>query len=352
MRLGLILFFGIGLLHVVQAQTYTGFIYDNHTKAPLRGVSVYFDGTTLGTITDENGYFQITVDGDINAPLMATFMGYAPFTIDTAARGGITHIYLKPTKVNLTEVVVVHDDWSPKKKWRYFRREFLGRTKAGRQSTIKNPEVIQLRYDKNDSILYAYADDQIQIQNDYLGYDITYNLVEFSVKLEPHPFKSEDRELYGTHVKWRGSSFFKETLADQGRIKKRRAKVYNSSLPRFMRAVKFGALEDVGYGLYHNLEAPSVSPNIVFGGYGIAGNTRFLAKLKTFYIQDPQGHISQWKTEKPGQTFQVDFYGIHTPWDQITFYGQFGETRIGDMLPLSYFPSNKKIRGNSDKYNP
>jgi len=346
MRFGLLLFFGIGLLHVLQAQTYTGFIYDKNTKEPLLGVSVYFDGTTLGTITDEKGYFQIAVDGEINAPLMATFMGYSPFTIAAAARGGITHIYLKPTKVNLTEVVLVHDDWQAKKKWKYFRREFLGRTKAGRQSTIKNPEVIQLRYDKNDSILYAYADDQIQIQNDYLGYNITYNLVEFSVKLEPHPYLSDDKELYGTQVKWRGSSFFKETRADRGRIKKRRVKVYHGSLSRFMRAVKYGSLEEIGYRLFQDIKGPAVEPSVVFIGYGMAGQASLTAKPKTFYIQDSDGHISQWQTEKSGQSFQVDFYGIHTPWDRITFYGQFGETRIGDMLPLSYFPwkSNGRLK--------
>jgi hypothetical protein len=107
-----------------------------------------------------------------------------------------------------------------------------------------------------------------------------------------------------------------------------------------MRAVKYGSLEEIGYRLLKNLKGPAVEPSVVFIGYGIAGQTRLSAKPKPFYMQDAVGHVSQWKTEEPGQSFQVDFYGIHTPWDQITFYGQFGETRIGDMLPLSYFPSN------------
>lgn len=41
------------------AQSLSGFVLDEKTKQPLIGVSVYFDGTTNGTSTDDLGRFKI-----------------------------------------------------------------------------------------------------------------------------------------------------------------------------------------------------------------------------------------------------------------------------------------------------
>ena len=41
------------------SQSIKGYVLDKLTKEPLESVSVYFNNTTLGVITNENGYFTI-----------------------------------------------------------------------------------------------------------------------------------------------------------------------------------------------------------------------------------------------------------------------------------------------------
>lgn len=37
----------------------------DENKSPLPGANVYFEGTTIGTITDVNGYFELKLVSDI-----------------------------------------------------------------------------------------------------------------------------------------------------------------------------------------------------------------------------------------------------------------------------------------------
>ncbi|MCB0427330.1 MAG: carboxypeptidase-like regulatory domain-containing protein, partial [Mangrovimonas sp.] len=54
-------FFLLILLLTIQgvfSQTIIGHVLDGQTREPLMGVSVYFDGTTIGSITNEKGAFK------------------------------------------------------------------------------------------------------------------------------------------------------------------------------------------------------------------------------------------------------------------------------------------------------
>ena len=58
-----------------QAQTpITGVVYDAEVGDPIPGVSVYFKGTTTGTITNLEGEFSLTHAGDSEA-LIVSFIG-------------------------------------------------------------------------------------------------------------------------------------------------------------------------------------------------------------------------------------------------------------------------------------
>ena len=75
---------------------------------PLTGVSVHVQGSTLGTITDANGRFSLTVPD--NATLEVSYVGYKTQTIAVTGQNGFNFNFdmkLEPSSANLNEVVVV-----------------------------------------------------------------------------------------------------------------------------------------------------------------------------------------------------------------------------------------------------
>jgi hypothetical protein len=57
--------------------TVTGKVTSSTDKSPLPGVNVTVKGTTVGTMTDANGDYTLSVD-DANATLVFSFIGFTP----------------------------------------------------------------------------------------------------------------------------------------------------------------------------------------------------------------------------------------------------------------------------------
>lgn len=85
--------------------TLTGFVQDNESAEPLIGASVLIVGTSLGTTTDIDGSFELTVD-DLPMTLQFSYTGYAAFEqIITDAKEEIK-IRLEPEAIT-TDVIEV-----------------------------------------------------------------------------------------------------------------------------------------------------------------------------------------------------------------------------------------------------
>jgi len=81
-----------------------GKVVDATTGEPLPGVNVVVEGTTTGTITDVEGYYEIEIP-DANATLRFSFIGYDSKVI--AVEGmAIINVQLQPSLIELNEVVV------------------------------------------------------------------------------------------------------------------------------------------------------------------------------------------------------------------------------------------------------
>lgn len=72
----LLIFISVSSLVFSQHATVRGFVYETETGEPVMFANVFMKGTTIGTTTDENGYFIITKvpAGDYN--FVVTFIGY------------------------------------------------------------------------------------------------------------------------------------------------------------------------------------------------------------------------------------------------------------------------------------
>ncbi len=80
-----------------------GVVYDKDGTT-LPGVSVFIDGTTKGTVTDMNGYYQI--DAVQNDVLVFQFVGYLTQKV-VVKNKTVIDVYMKPDIVKLDEVVVL-----------------------------------------------------------------------------------------------------------------------------------------------------------------------------------------------------------------------------------------------------
>ena len=81
----------------------TGYVYDGTTKEPLAGSNIIIKGTTIGTITDLNGYYKITIP-PTGGILTCSFIGYKLQELPINSQS--ININLEPDVLALNEVVV------------------------------------------------------------------------------------------------------------------------------------------------------------------------------------------------------------------------------------------------------
>ncbi len=83
----------------------SGVVTASDSKEPLPGVNVTMEGTTLGTVSDQNGKYTIDVP-DKNATLVFSYLGYTKQIVKVEGRAQID-IMLQPDVQQLSELVVV-----------------------------------------------------------------------------------------------------------------------------------------------------------------------------------------------------------------------------------------------------
>ncbi|SDK97836.1 TonB-linked outer membrane protein, SusC/RagA family [Catalinimonas alkaloidigena] len=93
----------VGPLHA-QSRSVSGTVTDASTQDPLPGVSVLVKGTTIGTITDINGKYVLSVPPDVST-LTFSYVSYVTTEQEIGARSVIDVTLEEDTKV-LQEVVV------------------------------------------------------------------------------------------------------------------------------------------------------------------------------------------------------------------------------------------------------
>lgn len=306
-----------------------GTVLDFSTKQPLEGVSVYYDGTSIGTITNAKGMFSLTTDSQMSALLVISFIGYKTAVFDKVSNG-LGVIYLKENAVELDEIVLEPDTWSREKKLNIFRREFLGTTTAALQCKIKNEEDIRLYYNKAKNTLFAYAEVPIRIENKFTGYKIDYNLVDFEAN-----FGSFERKFTTTVWSYTAGTLFFSALNSK-KIKKKylknREKTYLGSTLHFMRSLASKKLAEEKFQIFK--EKFQIPPYAEFEMNYNEQVTQVHQKTKLLTIL--YDGREQSTLEIHGDTFSIDHYGNHAPSQSVFFGGVLGRQRVGNLLPLDY----------------
>lgn len=328
-------------LSQIMAQTINGKIVDEN-NSPLYGVSVYFDGTTIGTTTDNNGFFELNVQSLPNATLVISYIGFESVYLNTIQSP--IELKLEPSSFALKEVVLEPIPFSRKEMLKVFREQFLGKTKGGKNCVILNEDAIQFSYTSKEFKLTAFADEKLKVRNNYLGYIIEVDLIDFYVAYNKRTLSND--YLRGSY--FAVTSFFKEIEEVNKSYEKNRNTSYLGSSKHFFKNLiekKWGKKEFLLFdgsfptdaNLHFEISDDKKMKLVKVNGRQITTNSlttqKFYRSFNMLYNNKEQSRII-FKTAE----FYVDAFGNHTHIDQIDFSGEISKKRFGDMLPLNFEP--------------
>ncbi|MDN3597000.1 carboxypeptidase-like regulatory domain-containing protein [Zunongwangia endophytica] len=133
--------------HIQAQEVYTGRVLNAKDSTAVQSVSIYFDGTSLGTVSNTKGYFKIENSSSNISPLIFRSIGFKTRTVPNISvfkDKNYPIVFLEESMDELGTVVLETDPWSRKRKLNYFRREFLGHTTAALKCKILNEDAIKL----------------------------------------------------------------------------------------------------------------------------------------------------------------------------------------------------------------
>jgi hypothetical protein len=180
-RIILSFFFFIAIQNIFSQQFYIrGKVIDGENDQPLRGASVYINNTTKGSVTDENGNFEIGNLQKGQYDVVASFVGYESILYTAKLTTANLHINFKlERKVTTIREVLILTDETRKHYLDILKKNILGFNDAAERCTIKNIEEVQFASGKNKDEVYAYTEKELQIENPLLGYTIYFELIDY-----------------------------------------------------------------------------------------------------------------------------------------------------------------------------
>ena len=305
---------------------------------PLPGATVYYDGTTLSTLTNENGEFSIAYDSKLSRPLVVSYIGYQTVFLQVYNNDKPLHVVLEVAMNTLKELVIKKDRFSRKEKMKVFKERFLGATSFGKKAIIQNESDIEFEYDDKNFLLKAYSDKPLIILNPSLGYKITYELVDFETSFSQLTLSLESvRQSY-----YAGLSRY-EQINNSPKSIKNREKAFQGSSVQFFRNLIKGVWGKNEFQLFEKgyLTNPSnhFSVTVEDDKYKVAiTKQKFdykrldnLIAVFALLYKKKQSQI-QFNSE----IIYVDYYGNNLSLREVSFSGNISFKCVGDMLPLNY----------------
>ena len=334
---------------LANAQVINGVVCDKTTKKPISDVSVYLDGTSINTITNASGRFELRSQSLFNTKLVLHHLLYQTAIIDNPFRGLSDTLFIVERPYELPELIVYADIFKREQKMKAFREHFLGTTSAGKSCVIQNEDDIQLSVNMQTRTLTATSENPIEVVNKYLGYKVSFFLIDFSIQyLQGISKFNLDRDNMRSSF-FAVASSFEDLAPDNRRIKQRRDDNYESSSNFFFKSFANDSIQENKFRIFSNRSpvdhrqyfakkdtlgqkmisiVPETDINkIVFINFGseLKGVISVLNRRKNqtdiFFMTD---------------TFMVDRYGNIDEIDKISFSGQMSELRAGNMLPIDY----------------
>ncbi|WP_377906885.1 carboxypeptidase-like regulatory domain-containing protein [Algoriphagus namhaensis] len=344
-----------------------GTVKDAVTGDLLPFTNVFLNNTTIGTTTDEDGFFELSrPDLPGTFQLVASFVGYTTSTIEVSVGENETKtvdFILTPLESLLSEVELKSRRDKPwERNLKRFQDVFLALPDdpiAG-QLEITNPWVLEfekVKPDKGVNYIQATAQEPLIIENDALGYKITYYL--------------QDYKFYNFKSSYYGLAFFQEKdITDSIKLNQtqlNKETSYQGSIKHLMKSILLQDLPEQGFDLYETFPeqmnrrrtntytvelGESITPlaqdsirriPLRNGNFRIIWPKRvevhFLKKnWRNEYYVDIY-HPVGWVTAPLGY-FDIDRNGVPIHPTQVVLSGYIGRPRMGRSLPHDFTPEN------------
>ncbi len=307
-------------------QIIKGTVFNKKDKKPVHLASIYFNGTVVGTNSDENGRFELDVSKYPSMPLTVSALGYNTLTLSDFSIEDEMVIYLTSRVFELKEVVVSGKAlvWARKANLRLFRQSFLGTTPNALKSRILNEEDIHFIYDQSDT-LKAYTSKPLIIENNALGYIITYFLEEFQ--------RDKTNDIFF----FNGNILFKEQIKTDTalniRYERKRKSVYVGSKMQFFRALWNNDLKSASFVIKDTYNKILDYSDIVTVDEGGNKYLKYNGKLFIYHHStNPVGYITLLT-----DNVYFDKTGFFDPMN-IVWGGLMAKQLIADWLPYDYMP--------------
>lgn len=208
----------------------------------IPNASVFISGTSLGTMTDSAGNFELNGIPAGAFELIVSSVGFTTivhsFTSDKLPLR--LSLQMDPKVVELNEVTVEPFDPNGWENWgKMFLDNFIGTSYAGRRCRILNKGAVRFRYNQKQKKLTVIADEPIIIENEYLGYTLKYQLEEFVADQNARSCFFYGYSLYEDKAQ--------KSSRVQSRFIGRRKQIYNGSMAHFMKSLYHDRLQQEGF---------------------------------------------------------------------------------------------------------
>lgn len=110
MKIGVLFLLFVIVTNITICQEITGYVFCKDKNTPLPFVNINIYGTTIGTVTNNDGFFSLNIDKvNINKKLVFSFIGYGMKT--RSISDGTNHIVIRLEKSNvkIEEIVIKAD---------------------------------------------------------------------------------------------------------------------------------------------------------------------------------------------------------------------------------------------------
>lgn len=359
--------------------TLSGYLLEKDTGTPVEFATAYINGTTIGAVSDEKGFFELK---KVKYPLdlVVSHLSY---------ESAVVHLEKAPTKplriqltsrtLNLKRVKVVDNDLR-KRNVQQFIECFIGRDEFGRAANLTNDQVLQ--FDKEyEQVKLPRGNVRISVRGEeltqtqtrerpinmkvsaqapliidqpMLGYKIRVDLEAFQLNYAYRLGQSET-------TYWLGYYFYEPYKVEKKRLQKRyeknRRKAFYHSPQHFLQALYEQKLGENGYQIYERRRNPAtkqneverfdISPYLKYTDDGLLVITDLKDKnLDILYYAKTNGQPKDVSKKGKGMPLQslvlfMDEQSIvradgTMPGYGLRFGGVIAQKKVGAMLPDNY----------------
>ncbi len=336
--------------------TIIGNVKNETNDASMQAASVFAQNTTIGTVTDAEGNFSITVPNG-GYDLVVSYTGFKNevrrITATDASQKLLFKLKEKEKELETVSIVSSNEVKDGLAKYgNFFKEEFIGKTTNANFCSIQNPEVLHFFFSKKKNRLKVTATEALIIKNEALGYNIKYTLDSFT-----HEYKNEI-SVYS------GYPLYENIEGDSTQTqhwKTARLEAYKGSMLHFMRAVYNKNLQQNKFELQFILknngkeEAIKLTDFYAAINYVKDDNTQtveilpnqndlgilFLAAIPSAnYLQENVGEPSTFQFSmlnfKPNESIIIEQNGYFYDQNDITTSGYWAWNKVAEQLPYDF----------------